>query len=83
LSGTAKHIKSTIKKLCKPSTIATTANVIIEDLRNTLQEYLERGWMMGYGKGRDEGWAEVVQESEQATAAWKEEYEVYMHEEYK
>jgi hypothetical protein len=55
LSVAAKHIKSTIKKLCKPSTIATTANVIIEDLWNTLQEYLERGWMTGYGTGRDEG----------------------------
>jgi hypothetical protein len=36
-----------------------------------LQEYLERGWMMGDGRGRDEGWAKAVQESEQATAAWK------------
>jgi hypothetical protein len=48
-----------------------------------LQEYLERGWMTGYGKGRDEGWTEAVEESERATATWKEEYEAYTHEEYK
>jgi hypothetical protein len=40
-----------------------------------LQEYLEKGWMMGYGNGRDEGCTEAVQESEQATSVWKEEYE--------
>ena len=39
--------------------------------------------MAGYGKGRDEGWAEAVQEGEQATAAWKKEYKAYTHGEYK
>ena len=71
MSVTAAHIKTTIKKLCKPSAITTMATVIIKNLQDALQEYLERGWMAGYGKGRDEGWAEAVQESEQATVAWK------------